>query len=129
MIIRKYIECWESINTDNVAKLINCVDEDFYFSDPFVELQDKDGFETHIRKTLEKYRKLNFKILLTLNKNHVYLVKWNFELESKVFKPFNGISEIKVRNNLIKSHIDYWDPVKNIYKNIPVIGNIFKLLR
>ena len=127
MIVEKYLKCWENLNSNNVSKLFNCLHEGFYFLDPFVEIHNKKEFEKHLRHTLKKYKKLQFDILLNLKKRNTYIIKWKITLGNKTFKPFCGISEIVMENNLIKSHIDFWDPMRNIYQNIPVIGKILKL--
>ena len=129
MIINKYLKCWENLNPENISELINCLDTKFYFLDPFVELNDKDSFNRHLLKILEKHKKLKFKIIFKIKSVDGYLIKWNFKVENSFVKPFSGISEIKTKEGLIISHIDYWDPVRNIYAHIPFLGKIFKLLK
>tara|TARA_B100000989_G_scaffold148388_1_gene110574 strand:+ start:1949 stop:2338 length:390 start_codon:yes stop_codon:yes gene_type:complete len=128
MIVEKYLKCWENVNSNNVSKLFNCLHDNFYFIDPFVEIHNKKEFEGHLQHTLRKYKKLQFDILLSLRKKNTYIIKWKMTLENKKFKPFCGISEIVMENNLIKSHVDFWDPMRNIYQNIPVLGKVLKLL-
>ena len=125
--IKQYISCFENLSPESINYLINCVTKDFVFIDPFNKIKGKQGFKKLLESMFKKLRNPRFKVTHIAEGNTVTFLKWNFSCV--VFKKkieFVGVSEIKIKNNLIHKHIDYWDTGRNLYSNLPIIGWLFK---
>ena len=128
-VVKIYLNCYRKLNKSNLEKMMEIVDEDIVFYDPFHSIKGKEKLKALLNKFIEKFGEINFKILKVMNNNQHYLVKWNLLIlyRDKKIK-FDGISELTLRNGLIISHIDYWDSGRNFYANLPFIGKIFQLV-
>ncbi len=125
-IVQKYIKCYENINLSSAKEIMEYLDEDFYFSDPFNSIKGKDGFKSLFDDILKKIKNPKFKIINFSQNKSVFFIKWSFSGTYKKKFSFKGVSEIEIKNNLIIKHIDYWDSGKNFYCEIPLIGFLFK---
>ena len=128
-VVKIYLNCYKKLNKSNLEKMMKIVDEDIFFYDPFHSIKGKEKLDALLKKFVEKFGEINFKVLKVMNINKHYLVKWNLLIlyGGKKIK-FDGISELTVRGGLIISHIDYWDSGRNFYGNLPLIGKIFQLI-
>ncbi|MDC3090912.1 nuclear transport factor 2 family protein [Rickettsiales bacterium] len=125
-IVQKYIKCYENINLSSAKEIMEYLDKDFYFSDPFNSIKGKKEFKSLFDDILKKIKNPKFKIINFSQNKSVFFIKWSFSGTYKKKFSFKGVSEIEIKNNLIIKHIDYWDSGKNFYCEIPLIGFLFK---
>ena len=128
-VVRNYLNCYEKLNMPNLEKMMEMVDEDIFFCDPFHTFKGRKKLGTLLKKFIKKFGEINFKILKVMSIEKHYLVKWKLLTLYRGKKiEFNGISELIIRKNLIVSHIDYWDSGRNFYAKLPLIGKIFQTI-
>ena len=125
-IIQKYIRCYENISLFSLNEIMECIDHNFYFSDPFNTIKGKQEFKKAFEGILKKIKDPKFKIISISQNKSVFFIKWSFSGTYKKKFSFEGMSEIKVKDSLIIKHIDYWDSGRNFYCKIPLIGFLFK---
>ena len=114
-LVKDYANAYENLNKDTLEEVLNCVDEELLFIDPFNEIKGKENFKNLFIEMFKKIEGPKFKILNLSNNNEIFFIKWSF---SGIYKKkfwIEGISEITVKNNLIIKHVDYWDSGKNFY--------------
>ncbi len=127
LTIKKYLECFENFNSKSINKILKYVDEKIIFVDPFNKIKGKNNLKILLTSFLYKFNNPKFNILNVTKDRTSHFVKWKLELRYKKKKIiFFGMSELVVKNNLIISHIDYWDSGKNFYCNIPILGWLFR---
>lgn len=113
----------ESIGTD-LAPLLA---DNIYFEDPFNQLHGKQVTLKLFEHMFVSVQQPRFEILDIAHSEHqpecAYLY-WKFHFHYQQRKQqFDGMSKIRInQNGLVCSHIDYWDPAKHIYSQIPLIG-------
>ena len=127
-IIRKYIRGYENISLSKLHEILDCVDHNFYFSDPFNTIKGKEKFEEYFIDILKKIKNPKFKIISASQDKSVFFIKWSFSGTYKKQYSFEGMSEIEIKNNLVVRHIDYWDSGRNFYCKIPFVGFLFRKL-
>ena len=128
-IVKIYLDCYKNLDRFNLEKMMRIVDDDIFFYDPFHTIKGKEKLRVLLKKFIEKFGEINFKIIKVANNSQNYFVKWSllvFYSGKKI--EFVGISELTLRGELIISHIDYWDSGRNFYANLPLIGKIFQLI-
>ena len=128
-IVKIYLDCYKNLDRFNLEKMMRIVDDDIFFYDPFHTIKGKEKLRVLLKKFIEKFGEINFKIIKVANNSQNYFVKWSllvFYSGKKI--EFVGISELTLREGLIISHIDYWDSGRNFYANLPLIGKIFQLI-
>lgn len=126
-VINKYKNAFENLEIKNVHNLLNLVDENVMFEDPFNKIIGKENFKKLLLEMFKKLQKPKFKVLNIFYKQDLTIIKWTFSCEilNKEIC-FDGLSEVTVKNGKIIKHLDFWDSGKNLYTQIPFLGRIFK---
>lgn len=126
-ITKNYFKCFEKLEENNIDELINCLHENIIFIDPFNRVKGKENVKKILLLMFKKTVDPKFKVLYSIENNKREIVKWKFKCVTfgKSIE-FEGISEIKVKNNLIIQHEDFWDTGRNFYCKIPFLGVLFK---
>ena len=126
-IINKYKNAFENLEVTNINSLLNLVDDNVVFEDPFNTIIGKDNLRELFLEMFKKLQQPKFKVLSIFYKEDLAIIKWNFSC--KKFRKdicFDGLSEVTVKNGKIKKHLDFWDSGKNFYTQVPILGRIFK---
>ena len=126
-VVNKYKNAFENLEVKNIHNLLNLVDDNVIFEDPFNKIIGKDNLNKIFLEMFNKLQKPKFKILNIFYKKNLAIIKWKFSC--KIFRreiSFDGLSEVTVKNGKIKKHLDFWDSGKNFYTQMPVLGRIFK---
>ena len=126
-IINKYKNAFENLEVTNINSLLNLVDDNVVFEDPFNTIVGKNNLRELFLEMFKKLQQPKFKVLNIFYKQNLAIIKWNFSC--KIFRKdisFDGFSEVTVKNGKIKKHLDFWDSGKNLYTQVPILGRIFK---
>ena len=126
-IINKYKNAFENLEVTNINSLLNLVDDNVVFEDPFNTIIGKENLRELFLEMFKKLQQPKFKVLNIFYKQNLAIIKWNFSC--KIFRKdicFDGLSEVTVNNGKIKKHLDFWDSGKNLYTQVPILGRIFK---
>ena len=125
--INKYKNAFENLEVTNINSLLNLVDDNVVFEDPFNTIIGKENLRGLFLEMFKKLQQPKFKVLNIFYKQNLAIIKWNFSC--KIFRKdicFDGLSEVTVNNGKIKKHLDFWDSGKNLYTQVPILGRIFK---
>jgi hypothetical protein len=126
-VINKYKNAFENLEIKNVHSLLNLVDENVMFEDPFNKIIGKENLKKLLLEMFKKLQKPKFKVLNIFYKQDLTIIKWTFSCEILMKEIcFDGLSEVTVKNGKIIKHLDFWDSGKNLYTQIPFLGRIFK---
>ncbi len=128
-VITKYKNAFENLKVSNIDTLLDLVDENVIFEDPFNKTVGKKKLKKLFLDMFKKLKKPKFETLETYYKKNNAIIKWKFScilFNRKVC--FVGLSEVKVEKGKIAKHLDFWDSGRNFYSNIPLIGRIFRKL-
>ena len=126
-IINEYKNAFENLEVTNINSLLNLVDDNVVFEDPFNTIVGKNNLRELFLEMFKKLQQPKFKVLNIFYKQNLAIIKWNFSC--KIFRKdisFDGFSEVIVKNGKIKKHLDFWDSGKNFYTQVPILGRIFK---
>ena len=126
-IINEYKNAFENLEVTNINSLLNLVDDNVVFEDPFNRIIGKNKLRELFLEMFKKLQQPKFKVLNIFYKQNLAIIKWNFSC--KIFRKdisFDGFSEVTVKNGKIKKHLDFWDTGKNFYTQVPILGRIFK---
>ena len=124
--ILKYIKSFENISYKSLNNILECVDNNVFFSDPFNHFVGKKKFEKLLHEMLRKIENPKFEVKYICKNKNIFVLKWVFNGKVKKYFSFEGVTELEIKKKLIIKHIDYWDSGKNFYCKIPVIGNLFR---
>ena len=130
-------DVWQKIVTySEIEKIHSLYADSVVYSDPVVDLSNRDKLVKYWQILHSKYHYIEFKYKSSFSNGNHYLVRWTMEGDSKTLNPgkrifVDGVSDITfddklycenkncVRGKIIKQ-IDYMDMGAAVYKYIPV---------
>jgi ketosteroid isomerase-like protein len=129
----KVVAFFEALTPETLARLDTVYTEDARFIDPFNDVAGQAGvrrvFE-HMFATLDAPR---FEIVSALTEGEQCFLLWNFRFRRK---GSSGISLIHGSTHVrfaadgrIAWHRDYWDPARELYETVPLLGAVMRWLR
>ena len=123
-----------SLATGNTAELAPLYSEDAYFEDPSHGIQGKAALLERFQYLYSKVDSCNFKFHQTLDTGGEIFLAWTMILRQRGPKSgevirVEGASFLKVRNNCIYYHRDYFDLGAFVYENVPMLGSIIKRIK
>lgn len=101
------------------------------FIDPFNAVHDREMIKAiyqHMFKSLEQPK---FKIIRKIVADSSACMIWRFSFGLRnTYFDFEGSTVFEINDQgLITLHHDYWDPSRELYEHIPLLGRIFRKLR
>ena len=122
-----------SLATGNTSELGPLYSEDVYFEDPSHGIQGKAALLERFHNLYSKVDSCNFKFHQTLDTGGEIFLAWTMILrqrgQSGEVIRVEGASFLKVRNNRIYYHRDYFDLGAFVYENVPMLGSIIKRIK
>ena len=123
-----------SLAAGNTAELAPLYSEDVYFEDPSHGIQGKAALVERFQHLYRNVDSCNFKFHQTLDTGGEIFLAWTMILRQRGPKSgevirVEGASFLKVRNNRIYYHRDYFDLGAFIYENVPMLGSIIKRIK
>ena len=115
----------ENLEVKNINSLLNLVDDNVVFEDPFNTIIGKDNLRELFLEMFKKLQQPKFKVLSIFYKEDLAIIKWNFSC--KIFRKdicFDGLSEVTVKNGKIKKHLDFWDSKETLYPSSNLRKNL-----
>jgi ketosteroid isomerase-like protein len=126
------IKKWfEDLDEKSLADINRFYSEDVYFKDPFNEFNGVNKLErvfSHMFETLEKPR---FEFIDVIENSDGAFLSWNFlfNLKGKEMSIHGGSLLKWSPNGQINYHRDYWDAGEELLLKIPIIKNIYNIIR
>ena len=122
-----------SLASGNTSELGPLYSDDVYFEDPSHGIQGKAALIERFHQLYSKVDSCNFKFHQTLDTGGEIFLAWTMILrqrgQSGEVIRVEGASFLKVRNNRIYYHRDYFDLGAFVYENVPMLGSIIKRIK
>lgn len=124
---------FESLTPQTLARLDAVYTDDARFIDPFNDVSGLAGvrrvFE-HMFETLDAPR---FEIVSALTEGEQCFLLWNFRFRRKGSSStslIHGSTHVRfAADGRIAWHRDYWDPARELYESVPLLGAVMRWLR
>lgn len=123
---KNIIHFYENLNQNNLNEIAKVYAQDCFFQDPFHQLHSLDELKNLYIKMFQKADNPKFTITKYLENESELVLFWDFTF-GKNFKISGNTLLVLNSQNLIISHVDYWDTVSEIWLKIPVIKNFIKV--
>ena len=128
-IVKKYIDLFNKLSTDNINEFDNLISKDIIFVDPFNNIKGINSFKNIFYHMFENIKEPRFVILdYSIIKQRVFL-KWKMTfIAFKSLQTIEGMSELILNDaGKVVSHTDYWDSLNGLFVKIPFIGYFYKI--
>ena len=125
---------YKDLASGNTAALAPLYSDDVYFEDPSHGIQGKAALVERFQHLYGKVDSCTFKFHQTLDTGGEIFLAWTMILRPRGPKSgeavrVEGASFLKVRNNRIYYHRDYFDLGAFVYENVPMLGSIIKRIK
>lgn len=124
---------YEALTPEMLPRLGSVYTDDARFIDPFNDVSGiaaiRRVFE-HMFETLDAPR---FQIVLTVTEGYQCFLLWNFRFRRKggsTTSLIHGSTHVRfAADGRIAWHRDYWDPARELYESVPLLGALMRWLR
>jgi steroid Delta-isomerase len=124
---------FEALAPGTLAQLGSVYADDARFIDPFNDVTGLPGIRAvfaHMFATLDAPR---FEVIESLTEGDQCVLTWNFAFRSKgqeKERVIHGASHLRfAADGRVAWHRDYWDPAREVYEGVPVLGAVMRWLR
>jgi hypothetical protein len=132
--ISRFVEFFEALDPQGVARLGEVYTADVSFKDPFNEvhtLQEVQQIFSHMYVALDRPR---FVVTGQVAEGRECFLTWNFEFyfrkQPTVLQTVRGTSHLKFTGDgLVNYHRDYWDAAEELYEKLPLLGSLMRWLK
>lgn len=129
----KVIAFYEALTPETLARLDAAYANDARFIDPFNDVAGiaaiRRVFE-HMFETLDAPR---FQVVLSVSEGEHCFLLWNFRFRRKggsAISLIHGSTHVRFgQDGRIAWHRDYWDPARELYESVPLLGALMRWLR
>lgn len=127
------IAFYEALTPETLARLDAIYADDARFIDPFNDVSGitsiRRVFE-HMFETLDAPR---FQVVLSVTEGDNCFLLWNFRFRRKGRSEsllVHGSTHVRfAQDGRVAWHRDYWDPARELYETVPLLGALMRWLR
>jgi hypothetical protein len=129
--VARYIAFFEGMTRSSLAGLGDVFTDSAHFIDPFNDARGianiRRVFE-HMYETVETPR---FIVTEHVYTDPICYLRWTFTFSTRGRpQKIDGVSRVQFdADGKAAEHIDFWDPSRQLYERIPVLGKILKRVR
>lgn len=124
--IQKWFEC---LSEKSLAGISEIYSKDCFFKDPFNEIVGSDRLARLFSHMFNKLENPHFVFIDLIDKDEQFFLTWDFifKKSGKEFR-IHGSSHLKIKDDKVFYHRDYWDVGEEILLKVPVVKNIYGVL-
>jgi ketosteroid isomerase-like protein len=127
------VKFYETLTPATLARLHSVYADDARFIDPFNDVAGHAAIRrvfAHMFATLDEPR---FEVVEAITEGDQCFMLWNFHFRRKGRSEaalIHGVSHLRfAADGRVAWHCDYWDPARELYEGLPVLGAVMRWLR
>lgn len=131
--VAKVVAFYETLTVGTLAQLDSVYADDARFVDPFNDVTGRAAIRRvfdHMFTTLDAPR---FEVVRTVTEGDHCFLTWNFSFRRTARADatvIHGASHLHFApDGRIATHRDYWDPARELYEGLPLLGALMRWLR
>lgn len=126
----RYRAFFDALSPADLDRLGEMYSDDIHFRDPFSDVHGLANLRIVFAKMYADVPDSRFKVLDVAVSGDGGYLKWIY---SGTFRgermEFVGLSDVRVRDDKVCSHVDYYDAASNIYARIPVLRWLVRFIK
>ncbi len=130
--LKKYVTFFETLTPQRLALLGSYFAKDARFKDPYNDVEGLQSIRAVFDHMYVQVDNPKFKVIYyaMCDDGHTALLRWDMLFYMKGKKQvISGASEIIFnKKKLVVSHIDYWDTGEYVYRKVPLLSAIIKII-
>ena len=136
--LQRYIDFFEDLREDRLARLSDVLPDDVHFVDPFNDVIGLDKVRLIFKHMFRHLESPKFNVTHASSvpgSGRAGMLRWEFSAIPKRGRGrepmrITGMSEVHLAaDGRIHEHIDHWDAGRQFYERIPLLGWLLKRIR
>jgi len=127
------IAFFETLAPDSLQRLDQIYADSARFTDPFNEVSGLAAIRRVFQHMFETLDAPQFRIVLTATQGEHSFLLWNFRFRRRgrsTTALIHGSTHLRfAADGRITWHRDYWDPAREVYESLPLLGVVMRWLR
>lgn len=133
-MLNKVVDVYENLGKNSLGGLTELYTKDVYFEDPAHAIQGITALSDYFDKLFDNVEHCQFRFHNSVCQGDKLFLCWTMTLQHKHLKGGNkifveGASLLKVRDDKVYYHRDYFDLGNMLYENIPVLGSLVRQIK
>lgn len=122
-----YCAFYESLTPDRLGALDQLLAPDVRFTDPFNDVSGVPAVRRVFEHMFRQCADARFQVLHTAVAGQSGYIQWHFHCGAVKVE---GVSRVSFDDDgRVRRHVDYWDPARQLYETVPVIGGVMRFIR
>ena len=129
--VRAYVAWFEQLRPDSLVELDRYFAPDIHFQDPFNDVSGRDAVRRIFEHMFATTGDPGFSVDSWMCEDDQASIRWRFRCDLQGLAiSFPGMSFVRFDDQgRVTEHIDYWDPARGIYEQVPLLGRFMRYLR
>lgn len=132
-VLQSYKTLFENLTPQTVdTDFLQVFDRKVYFKDPFNEVRGLNELQGIFRHMFASLHEPEFRVHHMAGADKTGYLEWRFYFKLKPngeVKQINGVSKILINDQgKVLVHIDYWDAGEFVYRKIPILGGLIRMV-
>lgn len=133
-VLDDFTDFYKDLRADKLGRLSAIYHQEIVFTDPVGSHVGLNTVHDYFKHLLETTQRCEFQIHNIANSSDCAFVRWMMILEHPKLaggKEINldGVSELKIENNLIVAQTDFYDMGAMFYEHIPVLKSLIRIVK
>jgi steroid delta-isomerase len=129
--VRRYVDYFEALEPASLAALGDYFSDQAHFVDPFNDVYGASAIRGVFEHMFAHCDAPEFRVEERVADGPVVYLRWAFRFGSPAARRvIHGVSRVRFdADGRAAEHIDYWDPARQVYERIPLLGPLLRALR
>jgi len=129
--VRRYIDFFERMEPGSLASVDTYFVADAHFVDPFNDVRGSSAIRRVFEHMFANCVQPRFEVVECVGDHATVYLRWRFSFGAAAARrQIDGVSRVQfAADGRALEHIDYWDPARQIYETIPLLGRLMRTLR
>lgn len=129
--IDRYVAFFEGLEPKTLSALSDVFVESARFTDPFNDARGYEAIRAVFDDMFDRCDEPRFHVAERICQDDICYLRWTFVFGAAGRqRTVEGVSRVRfAADGRAEEHTDYWDPAKQLYESVPVLGTLLKFLR
>lgn len=129
--VERYIQVFEGLRPDTLDELVALFEDQARFADPFNDVRGQAAIRTVFSHMFEQCERPRFRVDEHVGDGAVWYLHWTFNFgRTQNERQIVGVSRVAFGpDGRVREHVDFWDPARQLYESIPLLGRLLRALR
>ncbi len=133
-LLNRFENLYKNLSLESIAQLDTVYHQDITFADPVGEHRGMAAVKHYFSNLLETTEDCRFHIYSVTSSDAVCMVRWQMKLKHPRLNSgdeitLEGVSELKVKDDLVVYQRDFYDMGEMIYENVPLLRGVIGFIK